>query len=1073
MKGNELSREELEKKIVELEEQLASKSDNRYKSLFNNSPIPLWEEDFSGLHQHTEYLKSKGITNFEEYFEAHPEEMIACQNKIIITDVNRAALKLHEAKTKEELLGNLNKIFTEKSVEALKKVAISIANGDTEVELQAEVKTLTGTIKQIHLKLKIDFTTDDKAIAIISTFDITDKILADKQVIETRERFKKLFDNAQVGLFRADMNTGQIVDANQRAANIAGYDTIELLKNEYIPRERYVNPELRETILSTLQEKDKIMNFPVQMYDKNYHKYWVALSAFIDRENNVLEGAVSDITEIKRVEEELKESESKFRGLVETTSDWIWEISETGECIYVSPQAEAILGYKPEEFLGKSPFDFMKPDEASRVKEYFFNQVKEVKPINQFVNTNIHKNGREVIIETNARPIIDIYGNVKGYRGINRDITERIDMHRKLDQERRLSKQYLDVAAVMLVALNKNQEVTLINPKGCEILGYSNEEVIGKNWMENYIPAKDVQSTKEVFNQIISGNLEAVKYYENSIIRKDGTERMIAWHNSIFKDEHGNIIGLFSSGTDITEKKEAEFLISSEKARAENIIEGTNTGTWEWNIESGEVILNERYAAMLGYKIEEIIPLNYDRWKELIHPDDLKKTEQIVFSHFKKQLEYYDAEFRMISKNGQWKWINARGKVVQWGTNGKPLKMSGVHIDINQRKIVEKELLLAKQKAEESDRLKSAFMANMSHEIRTPMNGILGFTDLLKEIQISDTQRLKYVDVIQKSGHRMLKIINDLINISKIEAGQMEVEKSRFSINEQITDLYNFFKPEAEKKGLKLFVSKELPDHLSSIESDKEKFSAVLINLLNNAIKYTKEGNIDFGYEIKNHSMQFYVRDSGIGIAEKFHDTIFDRFVQADMSITKPYEGAGLGLSITKAYVEMLQGKIWFESEIDIGTTFFFTLPLTDPNQINTRYINKKDIIDSNFLSDKTILIAEDDEVTSIYLSEILTPRCESITICNNGNEVVETCKSVKNIDLVLMDVKMPELNGYEATKEIRKFNKDIIIIAQTAYAQNDEKYKAFNAGCNGYISKPIKINELLKLLKTHLDNNF
>ncbi|MBE9468092.1 MAG: response regulator [Bacteroidetes bacterium] len=397
--------------------------------------------------------------------------------------------------------------------------------------------------------------------------------------------------------------------------------------------------------------------------------------------------------------------------------------------------------------------------------------------------------------------------------------------------------------------------------------------------------------------------------------------------------------------------------------------------------------------------------------------------------------------------------------------------------DIAQREKIEKnlkesniELMRAKKKAEENDYLKSTFLANISHEIRTPMNGILGFTHLLKEQDLTNDNKQEYISIIEKSGNRLLNIINDLIDISKLESGQMDISIKKTNINEVIEYIYNFFKPEVETKGMQLLSKNPLYENNVTIETDPEKFYAILINLVKNAIKYSNKGIIEFGYEVKENYLNFFIKDSGIGIAKDRQKAIFERFIQADISASRNYEGAGLGLSISKAYVKMLGGEIWLESEIGKGSQFYFTIPY------NT---NKKEIIipvntisetqTENQTKNLTILIAEDEETSDIYLTTVIKKLCKKIIHSKTGIEAVEACRQNKDIDLILMDIKMPEMNGYEATKKIRKFNKNVIIIAQTAYALTDDREDALVAGCDDYISKPINKNTLIKIIGKNL----
>ncbi|MDP2721429.1 MAG: response regulator [Bacteroidales bacterium] len=397
------------------------------------------------------------------------------------------------------------------------------------------------------------------------------------------------------------------------------------------------------------------------------------------------------------------------------------------------------------------------------------------------------------------------------------------------------------------------------------------------------------------------------------------------------------------------------------------------------------------------------------------------------------------------------------------------------------------ELVVAKEHAEESDRLKSAFLANMSHEIRTPMNGILGFAELLKQADLSGEEQQEYIKIIEKSGARMLNIINDIVNISKIEAGQMEVNLSKSNINEQIDFIYTFFKPEIEKKGIQFLVKKSLPDEKANITTDREKIFAILTNLIKNAIKFTTDGTIEFGYEIvaMGHDplLQFYVKDTGMGIPKDRQEAIFERFIQADIADKMALQGAGLGLSITKAYVELLGGKIWVNSKKGNlpaglpadrhskagGSVFYFTIPYSTKTQeksnVETPTAGE---IAGNQVEKLKILIVDDD-TTSFKLISIATKKyCKELLKAATGIEAVEICSNNPDIDLILMDIQMPEMNGYDATRKIRTFNKDVVIIAQTAFVLPHDRKLIFKSGCNDYISKPIFKDELVTLLQKY-----
>jgi signal transduction histidine kinase/CheY-like chemotaxis protein len=390
-----------------------------------------------------------------------------------------------------------------------------------------------------------------------------------------------------------------------------------------------------------------------------------------------------------------------------------------------------------------------------------------------------------------------------------------------------------------------------------------------------------------------------------------------------------------------------------------------------------------------------------------------------------------------------------------------------------------KELQISKEKAEESDRLKSAFLANMSHEIRTPMNGILGFSELLKTPELSGKDQQKYIRIIEKSGTRMLNILSEIVDISKIESGTMETRVKEAHVDNNMESVYELLKPEAETKSLNLSFNNSSQVIEPIIKTDGEKLEAILINLVKIAIKYTEKGSIEFGYnpmEINgNNFLQFYVRDTGLGIHKDRQEAIFERFIQADIIDIEARQGAGLGLSIVKSYVEMLGGKVWVVSEKGIGSTFYFTLPYNTEsaeNQVSQSVLplSKEDSQINSKISELKILIVEDDETSGTYLSTILSNISNKLLYASSGIEAVKICQSNPDINLVLMDIQMPGMNGYEATQQIRKFNMEVIIIAQTAFAMAGDKEKAIKSGCNNYISKPINKAELLSLIQKYFE---
>jgi len=584
---------------------------------------------------------------------------------------------------------------------------------------------------------------------------------------------------------------------------------------------------------------------------------------------------------------------------------------------------------------------------------------------------------------------------------------------------------------------------------------------------------------------------------ELKTVREDGSNGWMWVRGETVPDNEGKIVGLWGAAQDITERKQLEDVLtflstSGYLASDENFFESLSKYLAK--------ILDSEYVCIDKLEGDRLTAQTVGIYNEgKLDPNvsyTLKQTPcgEVVgkticcFPENVCQLFPHDKALQDLKAHsyiGTTLWSfkgNPIGLIAVIGQ--KPLKNIAFAENILkivairaagelERKQAEDELMLAKEKAEESDRLKSAFLANMSHEIRTPMNGILGFASLLKEPNLTGEDQQRFIRIIEKSGDRMLNIINDIIDISKIEAGSMEVNLKETNINDQIEYIYAFFKPEVEAKGMHLSFKNSLPAKEAFIKTDREKVYAILTNLVKNAIKYSHGGSIDFGYDLvkTQHaaSLQFFVKDTGIGIAKNRQEAIFERFIQADIEDPKALQGAGLGLAIAKAYAEMLGGVIWVKSDEEIGSTFYFTIPYKTKQQGQSDIENVVYAEDIDVQIEKLkILIAEDDQDSDFLITSVLKKNNHEILHTETGVEAIEMCRKNPDLDLILMDIRMPGMSGYEATRQIRGFNKKVIIIAQTAYGLSGDRQKSIDAGCNDYLSKPIVKDELLRLIQKH-----
>ncbi len=380
----------------------------------------------------------------------------------------------------------------------------------------------------------------------------------------------------------------------------------------------------------------------------------------------------------------------------------------------------------------------------------------------------------------------------------------------------------------------------------------------------------------------------------------------------------------------------------------------------------------------------------------------------------------------------------------------------------------EKEILKAKIKAEESDRLKSSFLANLSHEIRTPMNAINGFTDLLINTKLNKEEKLEYLKVIDSSGKNLVSIIDDLIEMSKIESNQIIPNYTTINLDSCISELYETIKitiPKSKEIDFKIIDAQHPAEHI--VKVDEIKLKQVLVNLINNAIKFTEKGFVTFGYEVDENASEilFRIEDTGLGIDENNYKYIFDRFKRVESDLSIKAGGLGLGLAISKAYVEMMGGKITLESKVKKGSVFSFSIPLQYDKTPRIKVKPIYSLKSSNEYGESTILIAEDDNINFLLFQKLIQIRNYKIIRAINGQEAVDLCINNPNIDLVLMDIKMPIKNGYEAFEEIKVIRPSLTVIAQTAYSSNEDEEKIYNAGFYGYLTKPINREKLFEMI--------
>jgi PAS domain S-box-containing protein len=599
-----------------------------------------------------------------------------------------------------------------------------------------------------------------------------------------------------------------------------------------------------------------------------------------------------------------------------------------------------------------------------------------------------------------------------------------------------------------------NGNVIAVNNKTIELSGYSRDELLQMN-ISDLLPENILKEKPLRFDLIKKGI--TVKS-EREIITKSGKRIQVETNTNAMPD------GTYQSFIrDITDRKIAEEVIRVSEARLNRAELASKSGNWELHLDTQMMVASEGATIIYGVDKDQ---MEYSIVKKVPLPE-YRPMMDLALKELLEKDKPYDIEFKIKAVNsGEIKDIRS----IAIFDKEKRILFGAIQ-DITRRKKIEEELIKAKEKAEESDRLKTAFLQNLSHEIRTPMNAIMGFSELMVEEFDNKIKLKKYADIINNRCNDLLAIINDILDIATIESGQLAVNAEECNIHtlfEELASIFVEFQNRLHKQHIKFNLKSFVEPSGNVILTDKVKLKQILINLINNAFKFTEAGTIEAGCKpVKDQNIQFYVKDTGIGIPSERQEEIFERFVQLDQIHSMHIGGNGLGLSIAKGLISLLEGEIFLESEPGRGSTFSFTIPYKIIQQTHIDASSTHNITNDS-LSGRTVLIVEDDLYNTEYFKEILTGIGLKTLQAINGKEAIT--KSInQEVDLVLMDIRLPDINGYEATRQIKQKKPMLKIIAQTAYTSHNEKQKAINAGCDDYLSKPTKKYLLTAMIYKHL----
>ncbi len=939
--------------------------------------------------------------------------------------------------------------------ESLEKTAVT---GEP-YDLELQIKTQTGRIIDIRTT---GFATLKDGIAVKLTGaiqDITDKKEVERQLIKAKESaeknqqfLEKIINTVGDPLFVKDVESRLLLanDSFCELFSMSREDIIgKTLAEEVAPEEIDHFFKVDRQVLATGEESFEEETLTIRGNKK--HIISTKKTRYIDEEGDrFLVGTIRDLTEKKQSEYEERKQFQRAKLAVQAAKlgEWILDIP-TGKLEW-SNELLNMYGLSREEFTGDANQwrEFIHPDDSDLVSKEF-ERIFRGESCYAVEFRIIRKSGDIRIFEASAVPFYNETKELIQVIGINRDVTNKKKAEAKIKvSEEKFSKAFHNMPDPISLLNLKNGDRIDVNNAFCKTFGYSRPELL-----EGNIKLKNLVLNQDEFGLAVNKLLTEGKLFEYpiSMQTKSGDEKlMLANATKLYQNNDDVFIASFR---DITQARAYQQKLKDSDRVFNMAIDMFCIAGFDGYFK----YLNPAWEKTLGWSLQE---LTEKPWIDFVHPDDKDKTLNVK-SILIDGKEIYQFENRYIHKDGSTRWFS-------W--NSQPFVDEGIMVgavrDVTESKRIENELIVAKKRAEESDKMKSAFLANMSHEIRTPMNAVIGFSDLLKNEDLSKDDQKHYLDIIDRNSKQLLNLIDDIIDLAKMESDEIKLIHKECKVAELIRDLNEMFdeiKISDSKHGIK-FIS-VVPEQYKDfrIITDGSRLNQVLSNLLSNALKYSEKGTITFGFDILDKQLLFFVKDEGIGMEEEHLGLVFDRFKQLE-SNGKYNTGAGLGLAICKGIVEKLGGTISVKSEFHVGTEFTFTIPFIEADKQDNVSVKKAHKAKS--LKGRTILIAEDGTTARLYFKITLKESEAKLIFAKNGKEAVDFYKKHPEIDLVLMDLGMPIMNGFDAMGFILKHDPQAKIIAQTAYAMADEKERCYEIGCKDYLTKPIQKEQLISVIK-------
>ena len=927
-----------------------------------------------------------------------------------------------------------------------------------------------------------------KCVRLYGAFqDINNKKKREIEFQRNKDRFQQIFSNSPIGIILAGPQN-QIIMGNPASYKIFGFTDKDTDHISKITFKDIIHPEDLSTGISYREKllAGEIDNYKLELrfYNKQKEVLWCNVNTSIIRGDKGVEDLiitqVEDITLRKQLEKKAEETAGQFKNAFEFSPNGMAMVSLEGKWLKVNKILSQLLGYTQKEFLERSFNDVTHPEDVytdlEMVKDLFSNRIKSYKIEKRY----IHKNGNLVYGLISVSLLRDSEGNPLYFIAQINDISESVKAKEALKNSLNDLQTVMDATTqVAIIETDLIGNIVKFNKGAENLLGYSQKDIIGKktiSFLHDNNEIRQLANTLEFENTDALNEFEILTYNANkgildsqecTYIRNDKSKFPVQLITTCVTTQSGKLIGYLFIATDISKLKSIESELGESEQRLHFALEGSGDGVWDWDIPNGRQYMSAQAKKMLGFEPEESL-IDVEEWDNRIHPEEREKSQKALEDYFNNIAPVYYIEKRVLCKDGSYKWILDRGKIIEWDSLGEPLRMIGTQSNISERKEMENSLIKAKLKAESANKSKSEFLANMSHEIRTPLNGVIGFTDLLMKTELNSSQK-QYMKTVYNSANSLLDLINDILDFSKIEAGKLEISVEKTDLLNLCGQTIDIIKHQAHDKNLEVLLNIS-SDINRFIYADAVRIRQIITNLLGNAVKFTESGEVELKIDAvpvagseDEMIYTFIIRDTGIGIAPNNLKRIFNAFDQEDSSTTRKYGGTGLGLTISNKLLGLMDSKLELSSKLGVGSEFSFQLQIKTEKGDNSLQENSKKI--------NKVLVIDDNENNRIILQEMLAIGNIETQLVSNGIKALQALEKNNDFDLAIVDYNMPYMNGVELIGHIRKklnfSSEDLPLILLHSSADDEKIHQACrDLKVQFNITKPIQIDQLFNMLK-------